>query len=49
VITVIIRASGTILKWFRKYVKNRNGKNDIKVLQKVLAVAKVVVVVVVVR
>ena len=48
VITVIIRARGTILKWFRKYLKNVNGKNDITVLQKVLVVAKVVIVVVVV-
>jgi hypothetical protein len=31
---VIIGVTGTILKSFRKYLKNINGKHDIKVLQK---------------
>jgi len=34
VMPVIIVVTGTILKSFRKYLKNINGKNDIKVLQK---------------
>jgi len=34
VITVIIRATGTISKSFRKYVNNIPGKHEVKELQK---------------
>jgi hypothetical protein len=34
VIPVIIRATGTILKPFRKYVSNIPGKHEVKKLQK---------------
>ena len=34
VIPVIIRATGTISKSFRKYVRNVSGKREVKELQK---------------
>jgi len=34
VISVIIGATGTISKWFRKYASNISGKHEVKELQK---------------